>query len=365
MSTRDDARAGSNMKEGSSGSWTWRRIASRIMGPGAFFVVALMLGSGFAAAGTPSATLTAPPPLAVTGGAHATASSPLVDPGAATIHLPGSASSSAGATLSPHPAASTATGRAQFFTTVAMPNPPAITVPTAYSTDTYNATVDPSINLTSQGLMAVAYTAFTTFSPCPAMASNATTEVGFSVSKDLGKTWSKPVYLGNPVCTGYDKNFSSAMHPSLTSLSNGTLVLAYDEYNYTTNRTLYPISYYPTPPDLSCDALPYDRIVVSESYNNGTTWTTPSVLSAVTNNSNNTCPKANYPDIQPWVSANGNSIYVTWMTNFLWGNYGELCPYNYPVYSAPSSSIAFDSSTNGGTSWASVTSLGSYPGSFQ
>jgi len=140
--------------------------------------------------------------------------------------------------LVPHPAANSSyneTGRASFFSNAPIPNPTLGNNSCSFYSFggggyhyCYNSTTEPSLNLTTQGYTGLAYTAFTNNSPCTAMSPFAMTEVGFVVSTDFGYTWSSPMYLGNPVCSGVpDQNYSSAFQPSLTSLSNGTFVLSY------------------------------------------------------------------------------------------------------------------------------------------
>lgn len=294
-------------------------------------------------------------------------------PGVSGVKVPSFALPPASAASAPTPAAPLApmsSGKGTFFTTTGLPNP-AIgnntcikygPSPYIYK-NCYNDTNEPSINVTTKGVTAIAYTAFTNQSPCAGTVNNATTEVGFSTSSNLGSTWSTPTYLGNPVCTGYDGNFSSAMEPSLTSLANGTLVLSYVEYN-TTPGTSYPYYYYSyAPPNIWCGILSHDRIVVTESYNSGSTWTTPTALSSVTNITGATCPVSGFPDLQPWVSAFGKTVYLSWMTIVDAGTY-SVCP-NYPIYGAPVSSVSFAASTNGGTSWSTVSSLPTIPGTMQ
>ncbi|MCI4337044.1 MAG: hypothetical protein L3K17_07640, partial [Thermoplasmata archaeon] len=157
----------------------------------------------------------------------------------------------------------------------------------------FNATVEPSINYTSTGLVAMAYTALANATPCPNSSGGAQSVVGFTTAAAPGHAWSSPAYLADPVCSTA-RQYSSAWQPTLTSLANGTLVLAYIQYNMTSASI----------PTLDCSSVPYDRLVVTRSFNNGTTWTTPLVL----NNTPNTslgCPVglAN----RPWITAFGNT----------------------------------------------------------
>lgn len=266
--------------------------------------------------------------------------------GGRTLHAP--------AFAAPVKAAPPSSGRGTFFQSSLMPSPTngsCITKTQCFN----NNTNEPSLNLTTKGLLAVAYTAYTNASPCVAMQGNATTEVGFSASTNLGTTWSTPIYLGNPVCTGVSQNFSSAAQPSLSSLSNGTLVLSYEEMNFTHYCYTYGCYGYAAP-EFYCYELYWDRIVETQSYDNGTTWTTPVVLDTV-NNSNNgsSCTYgglANYPDLQPWVTAYGQTIYVAW-TN--------ISQYYFCKFSE---GISLRASTDGGSTWSSTYQVPAVAGSY-
>ncbi|HEY6237739.1 MAG TPA: sialidase family protein, partial [Thermoplasmata archaeon] len=218
----------------------------------------------------------------------------------------------------------------------------------------YNSTTEPSLNLTSQGYTGLAYTAFTNNSPCQAASPYAYTEVGFVTSTDFGVTWTNPKYLGNPVCTGVpDQNYSSAFQPSLTSLANGTFVLSYVEYN-SSNSTGY---YSPAPPNApSCGTSNASRIVVTESYDNGGTWTTPHVLTAAEfNGASSTCPMDNFPSVRPRIAAIGDTVYVTWF------NMTAPPPYIYYYGSVYSESSWFAASSDGGLTWTTPTSFLTIP----
>lgn len=272
------------------------------------------------------------------GSAHAT---PAASPAAARV-----VGDSATTTVVPaHVAAPSApSGPGTFFQTSLVPNP---LKPICLSTyQCFNNTDEPSLNLTTNGYLGVAYTVYTNNTPCTSEVNYTTTRVGFSASTTLGKTWGAAKYLSDPTCTGYDANFPDAAQPTLTSLSNGTLVMAYEQFNFSVPTDLAPEFY--------CGEVSYDRIVVTESFDNGSTWTVPTVLDTTSFGGNTTSCPSDYPDLQPWVTAIGQTVYVAW-TNYT--NY-YFCPY--------SSEVDFRASTNGGSTWSTESELpvvdGSWPG---
>ena len=319
--------------KGTNGSWARR---ARMGSVGALALVLLFV-VGSAQAATPTAFQ---PTLGHGAGSPVNVASPSAAP---TVE----ASHAAAPSAAPHPAAApaapTSSGRATFFNNTVFPSVPAANqscISSYYSGSwCYNSTSEPSINLTSQGLLAVAYTAFTNITDCPQFQGygNGSTEVAIRTSSDLGVSWNAPLYLDNPLCTGYDGNFSSAAQPSLTSLANGTLVMAFEEYNITTcpyyycTREVAPY-FYP-------DYVTYDRIVVSESYDNGSTWTTPTVVSVDNNNSGGNYQVPDYPNLMPRATAFGNTIYVAW-TN-----------YTNPYACGLLTGATLRASTNGGVTW--------------
>ncbi|MCI4354182.1 MAG: glycoside hydrolase, partial [Thermoplasmata archaeon] len=236
-------------------------------------------------------------------------------------------------------------GWSQFFTSVPLPNPTVgnnTCLGYGGSTNCWNSTVEPSMNLTSDGYTGLAYTAFTNESPCPAMRSGAVSEIGFAVSTSFGTSWTAPTYLGNPVCAGDpDQNYSSAAEPSLTSLGNGTLVLTYLEFNASTP---YP-SYVDAPPvGFQCGFVHSARVVVTESFDHGRTWTIPKNIDGTENNpSNLSCPRANFPDLRPRIAAWGDTLYLTWFNGT-----------SMPGTGAPRDSawVFFVRSTDGGATWS-------------
>src|SRR5579863_9399120 len=286
-----------------------RRLGVRAPVLGALAVIGLFLISAFAGLPLFSARLG---PVANLGVQHAAPA-----PAAAT-HVPG-----ATARASPHTTASpalpkfqpTASGRGTFFATQGLPNP-SVGNQTCYSPYgtpmCTNYTNDPSINLTSDGTIGIAYTAYSNASPCTNVSPYAQTEVGFVASSNGGASWSAPMYLGNPDCS-VASQYASAWTPSLTSLSNGTLVLAYIEYNFSSAAYSHYTPYLDFGGCTYCSYnVGWDRLVVTESYDNGATWTAPTVL----NTSNNPGLNASaFAAERPWATAYGNTIYVAW-TNF-------------------------------------------------
>lgn len=273
---------------------------------------------------------------------------------AATVAARVSASAAPILPPAPHPHAS-ASGPGTFFTSVAIPNPSPGNQTCPISYFCWNNTDNPSANLTTAGYTGMAYTAYTNASPCPGMRGNSTvpdasTEVGWVVSTDFGNTWSSPVYLGNPSCTGADANYSSAMDPSLTSLGNGTFALAYVEYNYTTQSTY---SYLAPPFGLDCYDLEYDRVVVTFSYDNGATWSTPTVINGTVNSG---CATAGFPDLRPSITATGDSIYLAWEN--------VSSPFDFYCCTTMFGSVNIVASTDGGSTWSSPVTVPQVVGSY-
>ncbi|MCI4318900.1 MAG: hypothetical protein L3K23_02050 [Thermoplasmata archaeon] len=247
-----------------------------------------------------------------------------------------------------------ATGRGEFFRTSDEGLVPS-THRTCFSGTCVNVTDDPSLNLTTQGILAVAYTEYTDASPCAAMAASALSEVGVRTSTDGGVTWSNAQVLGNPVCSaGGGQNYPSAWEPSLTSLSNGTLVLAYVEYNVSAVglSPLPNVAFGPSSWNVN-----YDRLVVTESYDNGSRWTSPSVLNSSTNPSLN---NGSFAPQRPWITATGKTVYLTWMNwteNF--GTVFNYTTYTYHPVGFASAAVHLVVSTDGGSTFGSPVTLAS------
>jgi hypothetical protein len=199
-----------------------------------------------------------------------------------------------------------------------------------------NVTNDVAMNYTTTGVLAVAFTSFSNEVPCPAAAPYVQSVVSLLVSSNNGSTWSAPRYLSNPDCASA-ATFPSAWQPALTSLSNGTLVLAYVEYNSTSIL-----------PFFSPYSPPLTRLVLTESYDGGANWTVPRVLnSSVTP----TLSGVVFPELLPSLSAVGRTIYLSWMTLAVYGGFGFSTP----------SQVALLVSTNGGRFWSPVLTLADEP----
>jgi len=260
----------------------------------------------------------------------------------ASAPAPATAVPSTSTTPAPTPPAN---GPAVFFNNTIFanlpPGAPSVCANTTYNPRCWDSTSEPSMNLTSAGVLAVAYTAFTNATDCPQFLGNGsgTTEVAIRTTTDFGLTWSLPTYYNNPICNGTDGNYSSSAQPSLTSLPNGTLVMTFEEYNITTCS--YSWCYRNVAPDFWTDQLTYDRIVVTESYDNGTTWTTPVVLDSVTSNPYQYYEMDGYPDLMPRIASSGETVYVAW-TNY---TVTDDCD--------PMMEITVRASTDGGATWGS------------
>ncbi|MFI5414414.1 MAG: sialidase family protein, partial [Candidatus Lutacidiplasmatales archaeon] len=253
----------------------------------------------------------------------------------------------------PHPSAG---GSSTFFTNTQIPLPANRTCfHGTGASGCANITNEPSINYTSTGVLAVAYTAMTNASPCANASGSAQSEIGFVRSTNLGASWSTPTYLGNTQCAS-GPAFSSAWEPSLTSLANGTLALAFIEFNLSASSiNPYIANYIPNAFEFNTQS---SRLVVTESYDGGLNWTTPSVLnSSVVNLSGNLL---GWAPVRPWISAVGNTIYVAWENL----TQSSLYPQSYYPNFGGGASIGAHLlvSTNGGASWGSTIDLPATPG---
>ena len=200
----------------------------------------------------------------------------------------------------------------------------------------YNESNDVSVNWTSRGLLAAAYTTLTDESPCVSMRSSSVSNIAWTTSSDGGASWSAPRYLGNPVCTGTSAGYPDAWQPSLTSLANGTLVLAYVEFNLTAGQL--------PPPSPSAWPPTQSRLVLTESYDNGTTWSAPQVLNI--SNPASAPPGVQFTPAFPSVTAYGATIYVTWMSLSFQDTLG---------------SIALLVSSTGGRTWSPTLTISTGP----
>ena len=304
-------------------------------------LVVLFLASSFASAGgviagSPSAPI---------------ASHALTPHATSAAKAPMAKSSGVIAKFGPPPSSSS--GRGTFFLNTPMPFSTASMTTTCATGYCVNDSNDPSVNYTSRGLIAVAYTDYTNHTSCANVSNWVQTQIGFSVSTNGGSTFSTPVYLGNKDC-GHANQYANAWQPSLTSLANGTLVLAFVEFNlssYTQPWSNYPpifcgyYSFYAT-----C-RMTFGALAVMESYDNGTTWSGPVLLNATANPS---LSRANWMPERPWATASGNTVYVAWM------NYTESPLLNYsrfPTGGDGSAQSHLLVSTNGGSAWGSMINI--------
>jgi hypothetical protein len=217
-----------------------------------------------------------------------------------------------------------------------------------------NDSSSPSIASTSTGDMVTATTSFTNVSSCPGDENLTFSEIAVSVSTNGGSSFAAPEYLSNPGCVD-PFEYTSAIWPAVTALSNGTFVLAFLEYNATASGA-YPTicpdgeaqAFYPA---LAPCYVSYDRLVVTESFNHGVSWTLPTVI----NSTNNSALNSSAPiPAQPAIAAFGNTVYLAW-TNFSYPDFDDFTL-------APSVGLNLVVSTNGGHSWGTATTLPVIPG---
>jgi hypothetical protein len=296
----------------------------------AILVTAVLVVMIFASVPAPSASVAAP---AVPSSVHATAAGSIR---ASTVPGP-----------TPGPSASPASsGPGTFFTTSSVPAVPA-GQQSCFGGTCVVAADDPSLNLTSQGDLVAAYTAWSVEAPCASARPYALTEIGIVVSTNSGSTWSTPSYLGNPVCSSPSvSEYPSAWEPSLTSLSNGTLVLTYIEYNVSASGGFPPrLSFVATSPSVT-----YDRLVVSRSYDAGAHWTVPLVLNT---SADPALTPTSFAPVRPVVTATGTTVYLAWM------NLSD----QLNGFGTGSSGIHVVASTDGGQSFGAPTNLTTLVGS--
>jgi hypothetical protein len=315
---------------------------------GALAVVVLLLGSALVLYGLPGA-LAAPAPT----GASTHSAGPNSKSSAVTKPLHARSASPPAPRPSSGPVAS---GRGTFFAdaNLSQPGPGQrycfnYSYSGSYST-CGNTTVDPSINVTSSGTLGVAFAAVSSFTNCGTVAniSNYTTSViGFQSSTNGGTVWSPVVYLANANCSA-GLNLTDAWEPTLTSLSNGTFVLAYMEFG---------VEVYPGCTGCRADHIPgvypfemtQVNLVVQESYNGGSTWSNAKVVNA-SYNANGTlglCSQQNgWPAFHPSIAASGNNLYLAWE------NLSNPYCYGAVPYSA---AVNYMFSTNGGATWSNAT----------
>ena len=231
--------------------------------------------------------------------------------------------SSAVALLGGQPAPSSGAGT--FFSSAALPSA-SVANQACVAGLCYNVSNDVSTNYTSRGILAAAYTTLTDQSPCAGYRPYSVANIAFVTSTNRGQTWTPVRYLGNSDCASAGNGYPDAWQPSITSLANGTLVLVYVEFNLSAGA-LPPLTPAAWPPTQS-------RLVATESYTNGVTWTRPTVLNI--SNPAGAPPGVQYTPAFPSVTAFGQTIYVTWMSLSSEDSMG---------------SIALIDSLNGGATW--------------
>ncbi|HLM91083.1 MAG TPA: hypothetical protein VK424_03405 [Thermoplasmata archaeon] len=238
----------------------------------------------------------------------------------------------------PNGTQSVSSGPGTFYNATPLPNP-SLANATCIAGSCYNVSNDVTLNTTRTGLLAVAYTSLTDRSPCATLRPYSVSNIAFLTSADGGQTWSPIQYLGNSQCSARGAGYPDAWEPSLTSLGNGTLVLVYVEYNLTAGA-LPPLTPYSWPPVES-------RLVLTESYDNGTAWTPTEVLNI--SNPASAPPGLQFTPAHPSVTAIGNTIYLTWMSLTTFDSAG---------------SIGYLTSSTGGATWSPTIPISTGYGAF-
>jgi len=295
--------------------------------------------------------------LFVGGGAGKPSTAPSGFPGTADHSAPRSIAPAA-----PAPPSISSSGPGTFFLNYPQPTAPAANLSCRYlvsfsGPSCTNSTGNPSITVTPGGEIATAYTAFAEVNPCGGAANLTASVIGVATSTN-GTVWNAPVYLDNPVCS-QQFTYSSAMMPAIASLANGSLVLAYVEYNLSAgattpgaNVTCSGDDWFPAPlPCIFTDA----RLVVTESYTGGSTWTTPTVIVASQNTSVNPSGTSWIP-VLPSIATTGNTVYVAW-SNLTNASFGEYVYSGGPPLPPSLVSVELVTSASGGTSWSHPVTL--------
>lgn len=331
---------------------------SRLLG--ALALTLILLGSSLALYGVPGASAAPAGPAA----APATpAVAPVPHPSSVAAPPAPAPTASPGVAPTVRPAAGSTTGRGTFFDQANLSQPNvgsrycySYSFAVGYST-CGNTTVDPSINISSSGTIGVAFTAISNFTNCPAVAniSNFTSSViGFQASTTGGAAWSAPVYLANQNCSDA-LNLSYAWEPSLTSLSNGTFVVAYVEFG----QYVYPGCIGCIPENVPY-IYPYDvttdDLVVQESYNGGATWTAPDIVNSSVNPNPGSCGAASgWPAFRPSITAWGADVYLAWEN--------ASRADDYCVSQQFSAAVQYSYSTDGGVTWSAPKTMPTIDGS--
>lgn len=263
-------------------------------------------------------------------------------------------------------------GRGLFFNTSNLPMGPASNCATLFGYACVNDSYDPSINFSSAPpvgplrggpVLGVAFTQITNQTVCVGATGYAETEIGFAYSSNLGATWAAPTYLSLTNCT-LAAVLPSAYQPTLTSLSNGTFVLAYIAYNVSN----------PYAPWFEQDlggaggyyTITGAALMLTYSYDGGIHWTPPQVLNESLNpNVLVNCCDLNdthaFTPQRPWITAIGQTIYLAWTNDTYSAGfdfYCEVALYAYSAcYGAGSSQVHLLVSKNGGSTWLPPSNL--------
>lgn len=331
-----------------------------LLGVGGLAVVGvvLLLTLPALAAGAPSPPAVSAPPLRAPGAVHPNWA-PAPGAAAAPSRAPASLGTSA---LAPQPAGPLASGPGTFFTTASMPLPPTanescyrFTIGSS-TCSTVSDSNGPVLNRTSNGVLAVAYTVYAQNTPCGGIHVRYTdTLVAVATSRD-GSTWSRPRDLGATACDATNASYyPSSWQPAITSLANGTIVLAYVAYNLSASWAPYAWA------EHTCSSTPTScanatnvktsELLVTESYDNGSTWSTPTVVNRSVELLTN---REVWLPWRPSITAVGNTIYLAW-ENFT--GYWYTAYLGGSTRAGGSSGVNLVVSPDGGASWSNATRM--------
>ena len=322
-------------------------------------VVSMALGS--IQVSGPTATVATTPTVAGSHSLSAVSPPPLPSPDRSLSASPRQApvlSNPLTTSLVPSGSVVNSTGRGVFFTNQQLANPTpgnqtCANIYVYYNGVCTNTTNSPVIVHTSNGYYATAYNAMTNQTGCPTTRPYTTSEIGVSVSKGSPNSWSTPTYLVDSTCSNstHANDYPSAWSPTMVALPNGTLALAYIEYNWSVGNRTSPTCYDVFPELQTLQCLTYDRLVFAESFDNGTTWTSPQVINQSAPNLNGNSTGMQDPQA-PNLAVFGNTLYLAWEN------------LTSPDYYFISSQIHLVVSTNGGRSWGSMINLPVQPGTY-
>lgn len=157
----------------------------------------------------------------------------------------------------------------------------------------YDQAVSPSLVRLANGSLGIGFAQVTkaTTSSCLSAPGNTSIRVGFSISKDGGKTFSVPLNLGNNTCP-----YVQSLEPSFAVGSQGKIFDAFVEAN--DSLTSF-IPYYGAP-ILPYATRPQDALALQTSTDNGTSFTAARTLVAGGNIA------------RPAVATFGKSVYIVY-----------------------------------------------------